>query len=225
MCSWMRSRQLQCILYLWWGSNVTPSLFLSAPFLTLAPLVHLCVPVCLLTRWSSSNRIPAPPSVCTRCSTWTQVMRCTPTATTTTCRSASTQTSAEIRKHSIERIQLNGFWHTVYTECGYMHCCPPREMSRSSYKLRVIWLWLCISGHISAVTILKMILLAVIVKKSVWEVNPAKDEGNKLDFCYWVSPKNAHKELLTTSSLWLVCTVVKLTWLNWLRGGCASNWH
>lgn len=141
MCSWMCSRQLQCLLYLWWGSNVAPPLFLSAPFLPSAPLVHpvLCVPMCLLTRWSSSNRIPAPPSVCTRCSTWTQVMRCTPTATTTTCRSASTQTSAEIRKHSVERIQLNEFWHAVYAymECVYMHCCPPHEIS--SYKLRVYY--------------------------------------------------------------------------------------
>lgn len=42
-----------------------------------------------LCRWSSSNRTPAPPSACTRCSTWTPGMRSTPTGTTTTCRSGT----------------------------------------------------------------------------------------------------------------------------------------
>lgn len=40
-----------------------------------------------LRRWSSLNRTPAPPSVCTLCSMWTLGTRSTPTGTTTTCRS------------------------------------------------------------------------------------------------------------------------------------------
>lgn len=43
---------------------------------------------CLSSRWSSLNKIPVPPHVCTLCSTWTPAMRSTPTASTTTCRSA-----------------------------------------------------------------------------------------------------------------------------------------
>lgn len=74
------------------------------------------VPVCLSTRWSSLNRIPAPPSVCTRCSTWTLVTRSTATATTTTCRSASKHTIGEINQTLNERINLD-FILSAYKKC------------------------------------------------------------------------------------------------------------
>lgn len=76
---------------------------------------------CLFTRWSSLNRIPAPLSVCTQCSTWTPVTRSTPTVTTTTCRSASTQ-SAGIKQLSLEATQR--IWDYIkHLGIFYVHVC------------------------------------------------------------------------------------------------------
>ncbi len=73
-------------LHLWRGkATLCLSLFVCVSLLSF--IFHLSV------RWSSLNRIPVRPNVCTQCSTWTPAMRCTPTATSTTCRSAHTHTT------------------------------------------------------------------------------------------------------------------------------------
>lgn len=82
------------LLWTWMNSHLT-ALFSSSP---------LSVCVCLRTRWSSSNRTPAPPSVYTRCSTLTRATRSTPTATTTTCRWASARRLEEMKKFKLESL-------------------------------------------------------------------------------------------------------------------------
>lgn len=64
-----------------------------------------CLYCLSLCRWNSLSRTPAPPSVCTQCSTWTLGMRSTPTGTTTTCRSGTV-----LSKHMLEPAH-----HRLYT--------------------------------------------------------------------------------------------------------------
>lgn len=69
-----------------------------------------CLYCLSLCRWSSLNRTPAPPSVCTQCSTWTPGMRSTPTGTIITCRSGTVLSKpmlepAHHRLYTINNIQ------------------------------------------------------------------------------------------------------------------------
>lgn len=94
--------------------DVTLSLFLRSLLALDLSLSSFPLSFISSTRWSSLNRIPAPPSVCTQCSMWTPVTRSTPTATTTTCRSASAQTSAGMRQLPIEMIKMNMSLHIMH---------------------------------------------------------------------------------------------------------------
>lgn len=97
---------------LWEGMN-SPSIS-ELPLTSLFLHCFYCLSVC---RWSSLNRTPAPPSVCTRCSMWTLETRSTPTRTTTTCRSVP---ALELAVNSLNNARV--YMQSRKTSCNILHC-------------------------------------------------------------------------------------------------------